>query len=159
MGPDSTPSLPTVVGEPPPHAEPEKPDAVLEQAAQALNCLSKGSISELRAFIRPPDAVLLVMEAVCVLFGVAPDKIGRKRQALSTAITGGYSDDYWPPSKRLLGDPKFLSRLTSFDTERVDPRAVARLRSPRYRVSPELVARVSRAAAGLWSWLQVHGTL
>lgn len=60
----------------------------------------------------PPAGVRLVMEAVCVLKGIKPDKIA------DPGGSGKKIDDYWAPSKRMLGDMKFLESLHTFDKVR-----------------------------------------
>ncbi len=56
----------------------------------------------------PPYGVKLVMEAVCVLKGLKPDR-------LNDPATGKKIEDYWGPSKKMLGDMKFLESLQNFD--------------------------------------------
>lgn len=42
----------------------------LATAMKALNTLNKNDISEIKTFTAPPAGVLLVMEAICVVYGV-----------------------------------------------------------------------------------------
>lgn len=48
---------------------------VLEDALQALNTLKPADITLVKSMKNPPSAVKLVMAAVCVMKGVAPDRI------------------------------------------------------------------------------------
>ncbi len=57
----------------------------------------------------PPAGVRLVMEAVCILKGLKPDKIP------DPGGSGKKIEDFWGPSKRLLGDIKFLQTLHDYD--------------------------------------------
>ena len=57
----------------------------------------------------PPAGVKLVMEAVCILKGVKPDRIP------DPSGSGKKIEDFWGPSKRLLGDMKFLQSLKEYD--------------------------------------------
>jgi dynein heavy chain len=43
----------------------------LDKALKALNTLNKNDISEIKTFSSPPAGVLLVMEAICVVYGVS----------------------------------------------------------------------------------------
>ena len=56
----------------------------------------------------PPYGVKLVMEAVCVIKGLKADR-------LNDPSTGKKIEDYWGPSKKMLGDMKFLESLQNFD--------------------------------------------
>ncbi len=60
----------------------------------------------------PPSGVKLVMEAICILKGIKPDR------APDPTGSGKKIEDYWPPSKKLLGDMGFLKSLKDFDKVR-----------------------------------------
>ena len=57
----------------------------------------------------PPFGVKLVMEAICTLKGIKPDRIP------DPAGTGKKIEDFWGPSKRVLGDMNFLKSLKEYD--------------------------------------------
>lgn len=57
----------------------------------------------------PPAGVKLVMEAICILKGVKSDRIP------DPSGSGKKIEDYWGPSKRILGDMQFLKSLKEFD--------------------------------------------
>ena len=57
----------------------------------------------------PPPGVRLVMEAVCILKGLKPDRVP------DPGGSGKKIEDFWGPSKRLLGDMKFLQSLHEYD--------------------------------------------
>lgn len=57
----------------------------------------------------PPGGVRLVCEAVCVYKGIKPDKVN------DPSGSGKKIEDYWGPSKKMLGDMKFLEGLVSYD--------------------------------------------
>jgi hypothetical protein len=56
----------------------------------------------------PPAGVKLVMEAICVLMNVKPDRV-------PDPSTGKKIEDYWKPSLLLLRNIKFLETLINFD--------------------------------------------
>ena len=49
----------------------------------------------------PPDGVRLVMETVCILRGVKPEKIADPDGGPKKVL------DYWGPAKKMLGDIMF----------------------------------------------------
>ena len=63
----------------------------------------------MKAMKNPPSGVKLVMEAICILKNSKPDRVP------DPTGTGKMVLDYWGPSKRLLGDMKFLDNLKAFD--------------------------------------------
>ena len=62
------------------------------------------------------------MEAVCVALDVKPAKIP------DPAGTRAEDDDYWEPSKRILGEKDFVDRLRSYDKDNIEPRIIEKLR-------------------------------
>lgn len=60
----------------------------------------------------PPAGVKLVMEAICILKGVKPDRIP------DPSGSGKKIEDFWGPSKKLLGEMSFLKSLKEFDKVR-----------------------------------------
>jgi dynein heavy chain len=59
----------------------------------------KRAIREIKAFAKPPQDVKMVMDAVCVLFGISPS---------------------WEASKKLLADTVALQKLMTYDKDNVD---------------------------------------
>ncbi|XP_055022499.1 LOW QUALITY PROTEIN: dynein axonemal heavy chain 6-like [Boleophthalmus pectinirostris] len=107
----------------------------LEGANQALNSLDKADISEIKVFTKPPDLVMTVMEAVCILLNCKPD---------------------WPSAKQLLGDSNFLKRLTDYDKDNIKPQILQKLvkyvNNPDF--IPEKVEKVSRACKSMCMWVR-----
>ncbi|KAM9363597.1 dynein axonemal heavy chain 6 [Symphorus nematophorus] len=107
----------------------------LEGANQALNSLDKADISEIKVFTKPPDLVMTVMEAVCILLNCKPD---------------------WPGAKQLLGDANFLRRLTEYDKDNIKPQILLKLQkyinNPDF--IPEKVEKVSKACRSMCMWVR-----
>lgn len=65
--------------------------------------------------------------------------------------TGGKISDYWPPSKKMLGDMKFLQSLKDFDRDNVPVGNMKPIRD-KYVTNdefvPERIAKASVAAEG-----------
>jgi dynein heavy chain, axonemal len=106
----------------------------LESAFKALDALEKKDIAELKVFSKPPDAVLMVMEAICILFKVKPD---------------------WDNSKKLLGDPQLMKKMQDYDKDSIPEAVNKKLRKyiemPSF--NPEAVERVSRACKSMCMWV------
>lgn len=80
----------------------------------ALDTLKPADIAVVRTMRSPPAGVKLVMAAVCVMLGIPPLRV-------ENPITGKKENDYWTPSKRLLGDMKFLETLRHYDKDNIPP--------------------------------------
>lgn len=65
----------------------------LNAAVAALNSLTKGDITEVKSFAKPPPLVQTTMESVCVLLGRKAD---------------------WETSKKLLGESNFMEQVRPF---------------------------------------------
>ncbi|KAI9348792.1 dynein heavy chain and region D6 of dynein motor-domain-containing protein [Zopfochytrium polystomum] len=106
----------------------------LEAAYKALDALEKKDIAELKVFSKPPDLVLLVMEAICILFKVKPD---------------------WDSSKKLLSDPQFMKKMAEYDKDNIPEAIIKKLQkyvqNPGF--NPETVEKVSRACKSMVMWV------
>ncbi|EDV29711.1 uncharacterized protein TRIADDRAFT_18356 [Trichoplax adhaerens] len=107
----------------------------LEAAKEALKALDKSDIAEIRVFQSPPEMVLTVMEAVCVLLQVKPD---------------------WISAKQILNDAGFLKRLIDFDKNNIPEVVLKKLKkyveNPRF--IPEVVERTSKACKSMCMWVR-----
>ena len=122
----------------------------LEAALAALDTLKPADITIVRSMQRPPAGVRLVMEAVCVLKGVKPEKV-------QDPATGRVIEDYWPASIRVLGDMKFLDSLRNFDKDNIPPAYMKIIREKFINdrsFQPEAIKRVSTACEGLCKWVR-----
>lgn len=72
-----------------------------DRVCEQCNCTVRVSLlcvvgAEVKSMAAPPIAVKMVMEAVCLLFGVEPKKV---RPDMSRP--GDFALDYWEPSKKV----------------------------------------------------------
>ncbi|KAI9333548.1 dynein heavy chain and region D6 of dynein motor-domain-containing protein [Obelidium mucronatum] len=106
----------------------------LQAAYKALDALEKKDIAELKVFSKPPDLVLLVLEAICILFKVKPD---------------------WESSKKLLSDPQLMKKMAEYDKDNIPESITKKLRkyvdNPIF--TPESVEKVSRACKSMCMWV------
>ena len=97
----------------------------------------------------PPAGVRLVMETICVLKNVKPEKVND--------ANGKKIDDYWKPSQKLLGEMKFLESLLTFDKDNI-PANLMKIIREKYITNPEFVPEkiktASSAAEGLCKWVR-----
>lgn len=64
---------------------------------------------------KPPAAVKLVMEAVCIMMGVKAEKVKDPNGGTRKI------DDYWSPAqKHLLSDSRFLQNLMDYDKDNME---------------------------------------
>ncbi|XP_052285538.1 dynein axonemal heavy chain 12-like isoform X2 [Dreissena polymorpha] len=122
----------------------------LEAALAALNTLKPADITIVKSMKSPPSGVKIVMAAVCVMKNIQPEKIADPDKPGQKIL------DYWGPSKKLLGDMKFLPDLKEYDKDNIAPAIMQKIRkefigNPEF--DPAKVANASSAAEGLCKWI------
>ena len=122
----------------------------LEAALAALDTIKAADINLVKNFKNPPAAVKLVLEAVCVCLDVKPARIA------DPSGSGKKIEDYWDPSKTLLGEKGFIDRLKTYDKDNVPPKIIDAVRS-KYTSNPDFTpanaAKGASAAEGLCKWV------
>ena len=106
----------------------------LEKALAQLDQLDKGDIMELGSYKTPPKAVMVVMEAVCLL-------LGEKTK--------------WAYAKKVLTSSDFMKRLQGFNKDKISKQVKRDLRKyvKKKNMKPEVVGEVSSAAKSLCGWV------
>ncbi|XP_066284547.1 dynein axonemal heavy chain 3-like isoform X3 [Branchiostoma lanceolatum] len=121
----------------------------MNAAIAALNTLKQQDITLVKHMQNPPPGVKLVMESICILKGVKPEK--------KTDSNGKPYEDYWPAAKRMLGDLKFLDSLKQYDKDHIADPVMKKIRenyisNPDF--DPAIIKNVSSACQGLCSWVR-----
>ena len=104
-------------------------------AVKALNSLTKGDITEVKSFAKPPPAVQTVMEGICIMLGQKPD---------------------WDTAKKVvLSDSNFLDKLKTYDKDNIPPDVLKKIavKLTEENMKIEVVSKVSKAATGLCMWV------
>ncbi|XP_037073992.1 LOW QUALITY PROTEIN: dynein heavy chain 3, axonemal-like, partial [Pollicipes pollicipes] len=121
----------------------------LEAALSALDTLKPADITLVKSMKNPPAAIRLVMEAICVMKGVRPE---RKPDA-----SGRPYDEYWGVSLKMLGDLKFLDSLKAYDKDHIPVPIIKKIRD-KYTCNPDfdptVIRNVSTACEGLCRWVR-----
>ncbi|XP_053328214.1 dynein axonemal heavy chain 7 [Spea bombifrons] len=123
---------------------------VLESALAALDTLTGQDITVVKTMNNPPAGVKLVMEAICILKGVKPDKIP------DPSGSGKKIEDFWGPARRILGDIKFLQSLHEYDKDNIPPAYMSIIRKQyitNAEFVPDKIRNASTAAEGLCKWV------
>uniref|UniRef100_A0A8B9MHH2 Dynein axonemal heavy chain 3 n=1 Tax=Accipiter nisus TaxID=211598 RepID=A0A8B9MHH2_9AVES len=123
----------------------------LEAALAALDTLNPSDISLVKSMQNPPGPVKLVMESICVMKGTKPER------KPDPSGSGKMVEDYWGPSRKILGDLKFLESLKAYDKDNIPPAIVKRIRErfidhPDFQ--PAVIKNVSSACEGLCKWVR-----
>ncbi|KPJ12229.1 Dynein heavy chain 7, axonemal [Papilio machaon] len=122
---------------------------ILNAALAALDTLTPQDITFIKTMKSPPRGIKLVMEAICILKEVKPDKVPNPSGV-------GTIEDYWGPSKKLLNDIKFLESLQNYDKDNIPPPVMKKLMATVMQDDgfvPEKIKTVSVAAEGMCKWV------
>ena len=101
-----------------------------------MDTITRADICEIKALKNPPIAVKELMDAVDILFGVAPN---------------------WRNSKLLMNDiNKFLNMLKSFDKDNIEKSTLEKIKPyiDNPSLAPETIAKVGRSCVGLAEWVR-----
>ncbi|XP_069545473.1 dynein heavy chain domain-containing protein 1 [Brachyistius frenatus] len=100
-----------------------------------LKCLNASDLEEVRHYRDPPDGVVKIMDAICLLFDQPPG---------------------WESAKHLLGQLNFFQELEFFDRYSLTDEQLQQLgeivHSPLF--VPEFVREISKACESLCRWVQ-----
>ncbi|XP_072546843.1 dynein heavy chain domain-containing protein 1 [Salminus brasiliensis] len=106
-----------------------------QAALKALKSLNQSDLDEVRHYRHPPDGVVMLMNAICMLFNRACN---------------------WESSKQLLGQTHFLQDLEFFDRSKLSNESFQKLgeivQAPNFQ--PDFVRDKSQACESLSCWLQ-----
>ncbi|ESO88893.1 hypothetical protein LOTGIDRAFT_125424 [Lottia gigantea] len=121
----------------------------LNAAIAALNTLKQNDITIVKTMTNPPQGVKLVMESVCIMKGIRPER--------KTDPSGKSFEDYWPASKRMLNDMKFLDSLREYDKDNIPSTIMKKIRD-KYISNPDfdpaIIKNISSACEGLCKWVR-----
>jgi len=105
----------------------------LEKAMGEVDKLDNSSISEVKAYTKPPDAVMMVLGGVMTLMNVPTD---------------------WASAKKKISESDFLRQIKSFDKDNVKDSTIKKLKKfteiPGF--DPDVIRKSSGAAAALCVW-------
>ncbi|KAK9870896.1 hypothetical protein WA026_009852 [Henosepilachna vigintioctopunctata] len=118
-------------------------------AEESLKQLNKNDITEVRAMKRPPAGVIYVIESICIVKNIKPNKVPGKK-------IGEKLLDYWEPGRQMLADPGlFLSSLMNFDKDSITEEMIEKL--TKYVTDegfqPAKISKISKACTSLCMWV------
>ena len=112
----------------------------LEKAIKALDTLKESDIGEMKGYVTPPPALVLVMDAVALLLGHAPG---------------------WPAAVKVMGKPKdFIAGLKAYNKDNIKESILKKLKkfvkNPDF--DPEIIKQKSVAARSICMWCRAMDT-
>jgi len=106
---------------------------IFSRAQAILSRLNERDFEEIRTYRAPPVSVILVVEAICILFDVPPN---------------------WESGQALLHRENFFQDLEFYDKENLSQIAFRKMKQRLDRIDEQEVRKASQAALSLYFWLQ-----
>lgn len=108
---------------------------IYEEALKALNTLNKNDIVEMKSYPKPPEELVMVIGAVCVLF--------KKTES-------------WDEGKKMMNEPKkFLESLMDYKKDNIPDKIVKKVRKyikmPKFK--PDIIVSKSKAGESICKWV------
>lgn len=79
----------------------------MKAAEEALSTLTPADLASVRTMKNPPMPVKVVMEAICILRDIKPEKANAS------------IEDFWSLSKKMLNDPKYVEYLVTYEKDEI----------------------------------------
>lgn len=123
--------------------------AILETATHEVKQLSSRDTAVIKALIHPPEGVVLVVIAICIVMDIG---INYSTNATKEEI---YTKS-WELGKRVMNDPSFLTKLISSALDSLSPTIIQKLtpivRDPNFE--PEIIEKSSSAAKSICKFIR-----
>ena len=128
--------------------------ASVDTALEELNAITQPDFAALRGLRQPTQPLKLILEAMCILRGIKPDKLP------DGGAGGKMVDDYWGPSKRMLGEQKFVANLAMFEKDDINVKTMKIIRD-KYLSNSDIDPEANKQSVGagdniilsLFKWL------
>uniref|UniRef100_A0A0G4EZA7 AAA+ ATPase domain-containing protein n=1 Tax=Chromera velia CCMP2878 TaxID=1169474 RepID=A0A0G4EZA7_9ALVE len=128
----------------------------LDEAVACLKSLKVDHIREVKALGKPPVGVRLTMEAVCIMFQVAPTKKNDPDNP------GKKIDDYWESAQaKLLKDPKLLlEKLMGYEKDEIPDSVITKIGPyiDKEDFQPAVIKKASVACEAMCMWVRAMHT-
>ena len=125
----------------------------MDRALAAVRALRKADITEVKSMSNPPNGVRVVMQVVCMMMGVPPQKIPDPLPN----NPGHTKSDYWQPAQRyLLGDVNFIQSLVDYKTDEIPQKIVDSIEpiTKSTGFTKEVLSKASVAADNIGEWVK-----
>ncbi|GMI07902.1 hypothetical protein TrRE_jg5473 [Triparma retinervis] len=122
----------------------------LDEAVKCLKELKKSDLDEVKNLGKPPAGVKLTMEAVCIMFGVKPEKINDPENPGKKIL------DYFGASKKtvLANSNKLLEDLKNYDKDNIPQKIIEQIKPyiKNEAFTPDAIRKASKACTAMCMW-------